>query len=72
MHSAGFVTLPSERTLRDYSNLFQCKPGCQPEVNEQLMTEAKLEELDDLQKHVVLIFNEMKIKDKTLEKLSVL
>lgn len=63
MHSAGFVTLPSERTLRDYSNLFQCKPGFQPEVNKQLMKEAKLEELDDLQNHVVLIFNEMKIKE---------
>ena len=47
MRSAGFVTLPSERTLQDYSNFFQPKPGFQPEVNKQLMREAKLKELDD-------------------------
>ena len=63
MRSAGFVTLPSERTLRDYSNFFQSKPGFQHEVNKQLMREAKLEELDDLQRHVVLVFDEMKIKE---------
>ena len=61
MRSAGFVTLPSERTLRDYSNFFQSKPGFQHDVNKQLMREAKVEELDDLQRHVVLIFDEMKI-----------
>ena len=62
MRSEGFVTLPSERTLQDYSNFFQSKPGFQHEVNKQLMREAKLKELDDLQRHVVLVFDEMKIK----------
>lgn len=63
MRSSGFVTLPSERTLRDYSNLFQSKAGFQHEVNKQLMKEAKLDECDDLQRHVVLVFDEMKIKE---------
>ena len=63
MCSSGFVTLPSERTLRDYSNFFQSKAGFQHEVNKQLMKEAKLDECDDLQRHVVLVFDEMKIKE---------
>ena len=62
MRSSGFVTLPSEGTLRDYSNFFQSKAGFQHEVNKQLMKEAKLEECDDLQRHVVLILDEMKVK----------
>ena len=33
MHSSGFVTLPLERTLRDYSKFFQSKAGFQHEVN---------------------------------------
>ena len=41
MRSSGFVTLPSERTLQDYSNFFQSKAGFQHEVNKQLMKEAK-------------------------------
>ena len=27
--TAGFISLPSERTLRDYSNYFKCKAGFQ-------------------------------------------
>ena len=63
MRSSGFVKLPSERTLWDYSNFFQSKAGFQHEVNKQLMKEAKLEECDDLQRHVVLILDEMKMKE---------
>ena len=68
IRSAGFVTLPSETTLRDYSNFFQSKPGFQHEINKQLMREAKLKELDDLQRHVVLVFDEMKIKSGLQQK----
>ena len=32
MRSSGFVTLPSKRTLRDYTNYIKCVPGYQQEV----------------------------------------
>ena len=31
------MTLPSERTLRDYTNYFKNKPGFQDEVDQQLL-----------------------------------
>ncbi len=31
LHNSGFLTLPSERTLRDYSNVFESKMGIQIE-----------------------------------------
>ena len=39
LRSSGFVTLPSERTLRDYTNYFKNKPGFQDEVDQQLLDE---------------------------------
>ena len=54
MRTAGFIQLPSERTLRDYTHFFKEKPGFQKEVNQQLMKEARINELDEIQKHVWL------------------
>ncbi len=39
---SGFIKLPSERTLRDYTNYFSSKPGLQPEVDLMLVEEASL------------------------------
>ena len=36
---SGFITLPSERTLRDYTHYFVNKPWFQDEVNQQLVDE---------------------------------
>lgn len=47
MRTAGFICLPSERTLRDYSNYFKCKAGFQLEVNQQLHKESKVNELPE-------------------------
>ena len=58
-----FLTLPSSRTLRDYTHYIKASTGFQPEVTEQLMKEAKLETLKDFEKNVVLVFDEVKIKD---------
>lgn len=63
MKTAGFIQLPSERTLRDYTHFFQTKPGFQREVNQELMKEAKISELDEIQKHVAVVFDEMRIKE---------
>lgn len=63
MRDTGFIRLPSERTLRYYTHVFQSKVGIQPEVNDQLADEANLDALEDYQKYVGVIFDEVKIKE---------
>ena len=52
-----FITLPSSRTLRDYTHYIKA------EVTEQLMNEAKMETLKDFEKNVLLVFDEVNIRD---------
>ena len=64
MKDTGFIRLPLiERTLHDYTHVFPPKTGIQPEVNDQLATEAKLDEIEAWQKHVVVVFDEIKVKE---------
>ena len=63
VRTSGMLNLPSERTLRDYSNYIQTKSGYQHEVMEQLCNEAKIETLDDPRKHVSILVDEMKVKE---------
>ena len=63
MRDTGFISLPSERTLRDYTHIFQSKTGIQPEVNDQLAKEANLDGLEDHQKYICVIFDEVKLKE---------
>ena len=39
MRSVGYIRLPPERTLHDYTHYFNSKTGFQQEVNEQLRKE---------------------------------
>ncbi len=39
LRTSGFLTLPSARTLRDYSNVFESKIGFQDEVDKQLLND---------------------------------
>ena len=59
LRSSGFVTLPSERTLRDYTHYFKEKLGFQKEILAQLNTEVK--NLQGFRRYVSLIFDEIKI-----------
>jgi hypothetical protein len=63
MRSAGFINLPSERTLRDYSHYIESAEGFQTEVEDQLRKEAKYDSLEESRKYVVLALDEMKIKE---------
>lgn len=63
LRTSGFLKLPSERTLRDYTHFFKSKVGFQAEVDQMLVVEAKLSDLPDWKKHVVLLIDEMKIKE---------
>ena len=42
MRTAGFITLPSERTLRDYTHVFENQVGFQFEVNDLPAVKARL------------------------------
>ena len=63
LRSSGFVKLPSERTLRDYTNYFQSKPGFQPEVDRMLLEEASRHGSSQMNTYVVIIFDEMKVRE---------
>ena len=55
------LILPSDRTLRDYMHYI--KAGVQVDVINQLMSEANIDSLEDWQKYVALVFDEVKIKE---------
>ena len=63
MRSSGFIKLPSERTLRDYTHYFTSKTGFQDEVNQPLISEVNTLSLPESRKYVGLIVDEMKIKE---------
>ncbi|SMN01866.1 hypothetical protein SPONN_135 [uncultured Candidatus Thioglobus sp.] len=60
LRSTGFVKLPSERTLRDYTHYFKHHLGFQKEVLVQLTEEVK--DLEDPRRYVSVVFDEMKVK----------
>ena len=61
--TAGFIKLPSERTLRDYTHYFKHRAGFQPELNQQLRKESKVHDLPEEQKYCGIIFDEMKVRE---------
>lgn len=63
LRETGFLTLPSSRTLRDYTHLFEARIGIQAEVNNELAEEAKLDTLEEYQKFTCVAFDEVKVKE---------
>ena len=63
MGEAGFIKLPSERTLRDYTHHFKETTGFQKELTDLLVKEADLKNLRPFQKNVVLLFDKMKVRE---------
>ncbi len=61
--TSGFVKLPSERTLRDYTHFIKSRSGFHDELDQHLTDEAKLQSLPEWKKHVVLVFDWMKPKE---------
>ena len=57
------LSLPSERTLRDYTHWIDSTPGFHADVDKQLMDEAKVKTVPDFQKYVCLLFDEVRIKE---------
>lgn len=63
MRNSGFLKLPSERSLRDYTHWTKMSSGFQPSTFEQLLVEARYKELKEWQKFIVLLHDEVKIKN---------
>ena len=63
MRSSGFITLPSERTLRDYTNYIKCALGYQQEVVDMMQVKWKCDQLPECRRYVTLLFDEMKVKE---------
>lgn len=64
LQSSGFLKLPSERTLCDYTHYLTSSTGFQKEVHQQLLDEIKIDSLPENRRFVSLILDEMKIKEE--------
>ena len=53
--ASNFIKLPSERTLRDYTDYFENKLGCQPDVDQQLCDEVERLKLPENKKYFGLL-----------------
>ena len=58
-----FISLPSQRTLRDYTHHIKTEPGFSSNVDTQLCNAARLGECEKWEKHVILLIDEMHIKE---------
>ena len=63
LRTSGALTLPSERTLRDYTHFIKPDVGFSNEVDLQLLKEARLESARKTKQYVCLIFDEVKVKE---------
>lgn len=61
LRASGLITLPSERTLRDYTHWIRAGVGFIPEVDTQLIWEASVAKEKD--RFVVLVWDEMKVHE---------
>lgn len=50
-------------TLRDYTHWMKSDAGFSESVDRELLKEAKIDSVDDFQKHVCLVFDEVRIKE---------
>lgn len=60
LSTSGFIKLPSERTLRDYTHIFKSTTGFQREVDAMLRKEVGSE---NWKNYVVLLMDEIKVKE---------
>ena len=63
LRESGVIRLPSQRTLRDYSNCVKAVAGFSHEVDRQLMLAAKSEMSPEWHKLVILLLDEMYVKE---------
>ena len=64
LRDSGCVSLPSQRTLRDYTHYVKATAGFSDEVDTQLAHAAKITSCEDFQKYVVMLMDEMYVKEE--------
>lgn len=63
LRQSGCVVLPSQRTLRDYTNCVKARAGYSSDVDVQLMEAASISSCPEWQKLVFLLIDEMYIRE---------
>ena len=63
LRDSGVIVLPSQRTLHDYTHHISARIGFSHEVDLQLMDAANIQTCEEWQKCVVLVFDEMHIRE---------
>ena len=63
LRESGVVCLPSQRTLRDYTNCVKANPGFSHDVDTQLLRAVNAESCPAWHKLVILLLDEMHIKE---------
>jgi len=61
LRTSGFLKLPSERTLRDYTHYIENSTGFSDAVDEMIVKEANLCNTPEWKKHVTLVIDELKV-----------
>ena len=64
LRKSGCIQLPSQRTLRDYTHYFNNTPGFSVEIDQLLMSEATYHNLEEFEKCVCIVGDEMKIRER--------
>ena len=63
MRTGGFISLPSERTLRDYTNYIKATPGLHFDTLKQMKEQSKVSEMPAAKSYVTILLDEMKVKE---------
>ena len=66
LQKSGIISMPSERTLRDYRHFNASASGFSSDTDLQLLDLVKQEKSEDLAKYVTLVIDEMYIKEGLL------
>ena len=61
---SGFLSLPHRTTLNKYTGFTTIGTGFNPDIIKHIYDDVKLEELKKFEKHIILLFHEMKIKSE--------
>ncbi len=59
----GCISLPSQRTLRDYTHHIKAAQGFSNEVDSQLCSAAGIDRIEEREKYVILLVDEMHVKE---------
>ena len=63
LRDSSAIALPSQRTLRDYTHHIKASTGFSYEVDQQLAAAAKLTTCEEYEKLVVLLLDEMHVRE---------